>query len=216
MKIDFAIPNVHWVPCRGCGEPSTSTSALCLDCDRKREDARAARVAFQATIPAELTWSSFGTDLLAARVKPPTAIALAKEAVGSLRVVLTGAAGAGKTSIAVAMARQWVAQCARPASFVVAPTLSTARTRTTFGRESPEVTLAKTIPLLVLDDLGTPQHEPGTSPIVEVVFARHASGLPTWVTTWMNVDDCAQRYGDGVSRRLFERARVIRLEGARG
>ena len=66
--------------------------------------------------------------------------------------------------------------------------------------------------LLVLDDLGTERNIP-SNPVPDIIFERHAEGRATWVTTWMTRLQLAERYGDGVARRVFERAVVIDCNG---
>jgi hypothetical protein len=44
--------------------------------------------------------------------------------------------------------------------------------------------------------------------VPDVILERATYGRPTWITTWMSPDQAAQRYGDGIARRLFEAGRV--------
>jgi hypothetical protein len=48
-----------------------------------------------------------------------------------------------------------------------------------------------------------------TNAVPEVIMDRVNDGRPTWVTTWMTPEQVAQRYGDGIARRLYEAGRVV-------
>ena len=74
---------------------------------------------------------------------------------------------------------------------------------------SPEL-LARALraDLLVLDDLGSERNVP-SNPVPDVIFERHADDRATWVTTWMTPEKLTERYGDGIARRVFERAVII-------
>lgn len=197
-----------------CGQPS-APGRECGECQVRRERWRAVSSKLAESLPEDHAESRFSAPDLAAKwVKPSGAIALAKGSVSSPRVVLVGASGTGKTTLAVCMAREWArAQLAAPL-FVSCVVLVSARMRTNYGREASSVVEAIKAPLLILDDLGQPKSEPPSSPITDIIFARAYARRPTWVTTWMSPDDCTARYGDGVTRRVFERARIIKLEGS--
>ena len=205
--------SMGWVPtfnpCKTCGELTTGTGD-CFDCERGRHRRRESVQAFEHSLPESLRWARFDEpDLLNARVERH-AIAKASECVSSRKVVLLGPSGEGKTSLAVAMARQWVREHAKPAAFVLATDLATARRRSPLGREAPEVVDALTVPLLVLDDLGTDAADP-SSAVTEVIFKRHAEDRAMWITTWMNPAAMETRYGQGVMRRVYQGARIVEL-----
>jgi hypothetical protein len=71
------------------------------------------------------------------------------------------------------------------------------------------VELAMGCSVLALDDLGNERAE--RSAVPDVIFERHAEDRPTWLTTAFGPDAIAKRYGDGIARRVFERAAVIDL-----
>lgn len=139
---------------------------------------------------------------------------------GSL--VLTGLAGVGKTSLAVAMLGRWLAAHRDPAArFAESFALALERMRHPLGQgEAPAIDRAMRASLLVLDDLGSEQ--PGRSDaIADVLFARHNADLPTWVTTGLSRQDVESRYGAGVGRRVYDGSRLVQLgatagEGTRG
>ena len=142
---------------------------------------------------------------------------------GAERVVFTGAAGCGKTSLAVAMLRELYESASKPdakpalirraegAMFASAYDLSKARARHPLGQgEAPLIDAAMRATTLVIDDLGS-ERDGFASAVTEVLYERHAECRTTWVTTWLDEAKARERYGDGISRRLFEGARRVRL-----
>jgi hypothetical protein len=61
--------------------------------------------------------------------------------------------------------------------------------------------------LLVLDDLGS-ERNTALNAVPDILAERAYLGRPTWVTTWMTAEQVAQRYGDGIARRLYEADRT--------
>lgn len=139
------------------------------------------------------------------------AIGIGKIACHEPRVCLMGTSRGGKTSLAVAMLRAWVAKHERAAMFVPAHRLGVARIQHPAGHgEAALVESAMRVPLVLLDDLGSERDFP-TNPIADVIFERHVQDLPTWVTTGLTREPLVARYGAGVVARLFERATVIHV-----
>jgi DNA replication protein DnaC len=128
---------------------------------------------------------------------------------GSLLVV---GPSSGKTSLACALLRAWdAAHPRRLGVFMSAWKLGIARAHHGLGQgEAPDVERAMTTRLLVLDDLGS-ERSIATNAVPNVIFARALAGLPTWVTTWMTAAEVAQRYGDGIARRLHEAGQVTAI-----
>jgi hypothetical protein len=177
----------------------------------RRADALAA---LERTIQPTYRWARFSAPELPARV-PRTAIALGQSSWREPRVCLMGFSRAGKTSLAVAMVRKWVAATGRSAAFLPAYKLSNARLQHPAGRGEPEIVeLALQAQLALLDDLGC-ERDHLSSPIPDILFDRHAEDRPTWVTTGLTREQLVRRYGLGIVARIFERAKVIRVgEGA--
>ena len=201
-------------PCPECGD-MTAGRGRCWVCDQKRERKRKARETTELAVPAMFAWSRFDAPELAQRCKcSPEAFGRALGAVACQRVVICGPSGYGKTSIAVAMLRAWAEQVgykfAQPPVFYFAIDLASARSRERFGREAPDVEAAMAAPLLVLDDLGT-DAALATSAVTDVIFKRHAEARATWITTWMTKAEMRSRYGEGITRRVLEDARIIDL-----
>lgn len=202
-----------WRPCSECGEQTSGLT--CFDCMVLRDRRRDAIERTEAAAPEGFRDCRFGAEGLVARVHGDRqAIARAEAAVGARQVLLRGPSGAGKTSLAVAMMRTWARQKAERAMFVLATDLANCKDRSRLGHEPEVIEAAVAAPLLVLDDVGTEAHAPGSA-VVEVVFHRHAHAKPTIVTTWLADEALSQRYGDGFARRLLERVRIVECGGAR-
>jgi hypothetical protein len=174
---------------------------------QRRADARAA---LERTIPASYQWASFSAPELPARVPAPS-IGAGQSSWREPRICVMGICRAGKTSLAVAMLRQWVLSSERAAAFLHAYKLGVARIQHPAGHGEPDsVELAMRAPLVLLDDLGS-ERDHALSAVPDVIFERHAENRPTWVTTGLTHDQLVKRYGPGVVARIFERAKVIRV-----
>jgi hypothetical protein len=188
------------------------------DTDAPEDGARSERrkealSALERTIPPAYRWASFSTPQLPARV-PASAIGAGQSSWREPRICVMGICRAGKTSLAVAMLRQWVAWSERAASFLHAYRLGVARIQHPAGHGEPEIVeLAMRAPLVLLDDLGS-ERDHALSAVPDVIFERHAENRPTWVTTGLTRDQLVKRYGPGVVARIFERAKVIRLSAS--
>lgn len=194
-----------------CGVEIPWPSSICEPCAAKRAYRR--RVdAVMRSVPQAFQWCRFGEPDLAKRVANGTAIRQARALRDAHRVVFVGAAGTGKTCLAVAMMRDR-AETSRDTSctFVGSWQLGTARARAE-DSEPHMVNKALRTDLLLLDDLGSERNIP-SNPIPDVLFERHAQDKATWITTWMQPEDVRQRYGDGIARRVFERAAIIDCAG---
>lgn len=136
-----------------------------------------------------------------------------------------GPYGVGKTGLAVGYAWEWMQHERRPLRFVTAPALL-ADIRATYdaddATEAQVVGYYSTVPLLVLDDLGS---ERGTAWALEklgyILGYRHAHGLTTVCTSNFSLSQLAERLGEQGERiawRIRERcgkgSRVIHVEGA--
>ncbi|MGH7285641.1 MAG: hypothetical protein ACRELY_29330 [Polyangiaceae bacterium] len=184
---------------------------------RRREVLRA----FELSIPTVYRWARFdhpGFRLVGPNPKLPTRPPTAK------RVVFLGPAGAGKTTLAVAMLRSLLEELiasralvgednvetlARHCRFAAAHRLGVARLAA--HADPAEIQSAMRAPVLLLDDLGDDAHI-GSNPIPNIIAERHAEDRVTWITTGLSPDEIAARYGGGTARRVLDGAECIRLE----
>lgn len=210
-----------------CADCACETvGARCFDCQRKRDMAADAREETMASIPALFRPVRFGGDKILQCCHGDRAlVARGEAAIGATHVLLIGQSGMGKTSLAVAMLREWSRTRGLAALFALATDLATAKSRAQWGKESAEIAAARAAPLLVLDDVGTDEFKAPASPVTDVVFHRHAHAMPTWITTWLvkpqadprrlamgekwDVRAVTEKYGEGFTRRITEGARVI-------
>lgn len=211
----------------------TCTSAECDRCgkspkvERSPADVAAMFATMQRDEYAKLALASLPTDFDAARLDATwlaklvgaQAIAQASQNLAAARVVFVGPSGAGKTSLAIAMFRAAI-EAEQPSAYrrcthlyVSAFKLAKARACHPLGEgEAPLVAQALRSSVLLLDEVGgeDPRH---ASAVAEVIYERHAEGMPTWVTTGTDPEKLAARYGGGIGRRMFEGATVMRLVG---
>jgi DNA replication protein DnaC len=195
----------------------------CLDraVVRRRD---AVQAAVLASIPSHYRWAHFRAPELRARVTPPRAIDDASRATDAHSVVIMGAAGAGKTSLATALLvdrvnRNLTAEHSPALSARQSPAgiftntfeIAKARREHRLGDgEAHTVAIAISARILLLDELGS-ESDGNNTAVAELIHARHEQDRPTIFTTPFTAQQLAARYGDGVARRVFENAVVIRL-----
>jgi DNA replication protein DnaC len=166
-------------PGRGCRECSSRAA-------RKAWRLREAKEAFLRSVPKRWQWASFEAPELAARVRDTRATDMAMSLGLEASAVFVGGAASGKTTLAVCVAFRR-ADSGIKVTFVTSQELARARAAYALGDGEPRVVAsAMTAPLLILDDLG-----------------------PTLVTTALLPDEMAQRYGDGIARRVYELPIVV-------
>lgn len=198
--------------CRHCRMPAGADS-ICHACAMKDRLAAA-----RASVPKRFRWA-LGADretILATASKLTAqkvdgALSWARRS-ATTGLVLRGDPGMGKTSLVVAMFDAWLAVHQDPsARFVEAFQLAQARARHPLGHgEAPLVEAAMGAGLLVLDDMGC-ESAAKSDVIFDVLAARHNDERPTWITTWLGVEEMAQRYGGGGFRRIVEGSNVVVL-----
>ena len=203
--------------CPKCSKPSTRPGQ-CLACADAQHLAIEAKQATVASMPKRFAWTG-GLDA-AALVSCVDSAALEQARamdVASLdRATLLGSAGAGKTSLASALAVTWASVTARTAVFIAAVDVGVARQQHGLGEGEPRIVRqAMKAPLLVLDDLGQ-EAEVGIPVVAHILQHRYNQASPTIATSGLSVEQIVSRYGAGVARRLLETlggATVIKLRG---
>ena len=191
----------------GCGKVLAPPARICEQCEaRRRRNRRLDSIA--SLVPASYQWASFGVPELSQRVASPAAVLKARALRDAHRVVFVGAAGTGKTCLAVAMMRARVEAADISAVFAPAWKLGVARARAE-DSEAGMLSSAFRAELLVLDDLGSERNVP-SNPVPDVLFERHAEAKATWITTWMTPEALACQV------RGRHRAEGVREGGDRG
>ena len=218
VDLESLIGNIMNPPIGGwrcrCGEP-IGHPGVCDRCARRydRQRAESHRGDCRATIPFRFRWAQFDEPLLTERCgssQVRTARALLDQLGGELDcIVFHGAAGSGKTSLACACLRHAIDELPGlgfSGRYASALEVSAAMR----DHDSAQVSLAKSASVLVLDDVG---QERFPDAVREVIHARHDSGRPMLITTFLAQDALLDRMGAGTERRLFERAAVVQMGG---
>lgn len=219
------IPTVRRLSlCPRCSRPSRSAGVPCKSCEAAHiRDSRETLLSeARQSIPSMFRGVGLDSPELPPRVRRREAIGEAARAIDAPRVVLTGPAGRGKTTLACAMAHDILSRAlevnctvedwraAQGLRFVSAYELARATAQHPLGQgEAPLVTRALAATVLILDDVGA---EPAiySSSVADVIYARHARcECRTIVTTGFATAQLADRYGHGITRRLFEGAALI-------
>lgn len=195
----------HWGLCEACG----------LAVERAAFERQALQAA-RATIPNHFRWARFGAPELAQRVTP-SALEAALEIVRSRRLpkalAIVGKASTGKTSLACALLRRvhdavgpksdevLVAKAAS-AMFVSSSEMIHETRYLERGAEPRLMRRALGASLLVLDDVGL--HNDPENLVRTLLEARANASQPTIVTTAFTRETMTRRYGDGLSKRLYQ------------
>jgi hypothetical protein len=180
-----------------------------------------------ASVPGEYAWARFDSPDLLSRVGPkehglrvdgPRLVAEAREIAeevlrGGRRVaVFAGPAGAGKTSLAVAVGTEIVERDpSRTFLFVDAFDLQNEEHRQFGGAqaESPLLAEARSVDVLVLDEAGAERvPRDRASVVAELLHYRHKRELVTLLTTPHRARQLKELWGDGVWRRVADRTRT--------
>lgn len=191
----------------------------------------AIRRTLKREIPARFAWARWEAPELRERVQLASAkLDEVKHKLNARsgradRVVIIGGAGKGKTSLAAAFLAGRIEQGAAQPRFVAARNLLSARAYPGANGIEPQsvpwASLAIAANPLVLDDLGAeltgaPAGGGLAAQRIEVVCRvladRHDLDLGHVITTAHEREKIADWYGDGVARRVFEGALVIRCK----
>lgn len=194
--------------CEMCDELHHGTSYICPACMAKHRNGLRVKAQKRMvdSVPMAYRECRFGF----ARLGFLTAAHIGAVRSSSSRgLAITGPAGAGKTTLAVAKLFDLFDGGMRSCMFVSAPDLARARAIYPLGDgEAPLVGNALRATALIIDDLGKERQDIAGA-VSDVIFARHAQGKKTIVTTGLGFDAARSRYDDGIARRLFEEDWVI-------
>jgi len=202
--------------CPDCGEKVLDRPGRCGAClvlERERQDRRDIVDATARALPVRYRWCSFSAPELAQRVLDTKAIAQVRKAVadGADRILLLGPTpGVGKTVLGACALVELAALRGFEGRFIEAQDYAYARARAPLGAEVPDVQAAIECDALVIDELG-PDKPVHNSPVAETIHARHAAMRVTIVTSGVSLAQLAERFGDGILRRLTEGAAVIHV-----
>jgi len=126
---------------------------------------------------------------------------------------MVGPAGSGKSSAAAILVTRW-ARAGVACRWLSARAVDEAAREAKLGAALPQaLAQARSVDVLVLDDVGT-EGTIGLEELVRLVHSRHDDDLVTVSTTGLSRAQIAARYGDGIARRLLE-AGVIQVPGGR-
>jgi len=133
-------------------------------------------------------------------------------------IFLYGSFGTGKTGLAVSLLHEYVEIRTEAALFLTVPNLLD-RIRETYGphavaTERELIEQVKTVPLLVLDDLGA---ERVTDWVAEKLFTiinhRHDEDLETVFTSNLSLEELAGHIGERTTWRIVEMCEVLKIDG---
>lgn len=191
--------------CRVCETPLEKWGT-CESCKRHMRLG-----ASYSMLPASFAWCTLRSPDLYKRIFAKKALAQGEKARDEPRVVFTGPAGSGKTSLACAILRDRFVEKDEGFLFQPAYLLALARQRHKLGEgEPPEIEASLQVDVLLIDDLGMEKPGPTSVNDIEIViYERHLRGQSTWITTWMGREKVRERYGDGIARRIYEDATLI-------
>lgn len=172
-------------------------------------------------IPKRFRWSRWSSPDLPRRVAGGArVVAAVREAVAAdRRVVLLGPAGTGKTALACAYLAERIRGGAHRGAFVPDRVLLEQGTRD--ARPLVWLDLALGAAPLVLDNFGELYGAPAGSGLAAMRIAavsrlladRHDRQMGHLITTERGREDVVAAYGDGIARRVFEGATIVRLGG---
>lgn len=130
-------------------------------------------------------------------------------------LLFSGPVGSGKTFLAASIANALLAKEFKVLFLIVPDLLDELRASISGRNETNELDLldvARTIPILILDDLGAHNYtEWSRNRIYSILNYRMNEQLPTIITTNLDFDEIEQHLGERTCSRLLQMCRVFRL-----
>lgn len=131
----------------------------------------------------------------------------------TLGILYTGPVGSGKTFLAASIANELM-DAGLQVLFLVVPDLLD-ELRSTYKSEVNEMDLldsARTIPILILDDLGAHNYTDWTrNRIYSIINYRMNESLPTIITSNLSLDEMEKHIGLRTTSRIIQASRIFRL-----
>lgn len=130
-------------------------------------------------------------------------------------LLFTGSVGSGKTYLAASIANELI-ESQQKLLFLIVPDLLD-ELRATFNNKSENteydlLDIARTIPILILDDLGAHNYtEWSRNRIYTILNYRMNEQLPTIITTNLDFNDIEHHLGERTCSRLLQMCRIFRL-----
>ena len=130
-------------------------------------------------------------------------------------LLLSGSVGCGKTFLAAAIANELIERQLKVLFLVVPDLLDELRASYDSKSETTEFDLldiARTVPILILDDLGAHNYTDWTrNRIYSILNYRMNEQLPTIITTNLTFEEIETHLGERTCSRLLQMCRVLRL-----
>jgi len=129
-------------------------------------------------------------------------------------IVLVGGVGSGKTHLAAAIANNLIDRGIPVLFSTFSDHLEHIREEYDHTGKKEYLAKMKTVPMLVLDDVGKERKTEWTQNILfDVINYRYEHLLPVIITTNFSYDDLANYIGDAVFSRLYEMGSAIATRG---
>lgn len=129
-------------------------------------------------------------------------------------IILSGAYGTGKTHLAAAIANSYIAQGIPVLFATFGQHLERLKDEFNSGRPRTYLAQMKTVPMLMLDDVGKEkQTEWSAATMFDVINARYENLMPIVITTNYDMRQLQGYFGQACYSRLIEMCTVVTVYG---